>query len=90
MKVRMKEEFTTYLVRESIDIDTYFYPELEGMDEQEVRDYISDNGWEMPAPEGYEIYSSLAEALEAQDVIREKTYGEECSISVEKQHEEEE
>lgn len=90
MKVRIKEEYTTYLVREAIEIDADLYPELEGMDEMEIRDYISENGWDMPAPEGYEEYSSLSEALEAQDIVREKIYGEESVVSVEKQHEEEE
>jgi hypothetical protein len=90
MKVRIKEEYTTYLVREAIEIDADLYPELEGMDEMEARDYISENGWDMPAPEGYEEYSSLSEALESQDIVREKIYGEESVISVERQHEEEE
>lgn len=90
MKVRIKEEYTTYLVREAIEIDADSYPELDGMDEMEIRDYISENGFDMPAPAGYEEYSCLSEALEAQDVIREKIYGEESVVSVEKQHEEEE
>ena len=90
MKIRIKEEYTTYVVREAIEIDAYSYPELDGMDEMEIRDYISENGWDMPSPEGYEEYSSLSEALESQGIAREKIYGQETAVSVESRHEEEE
>lgn len=64
--VNVVESQTTYLTRESIEIDTDNYPELSNMTEEEVKAYITENAWEMKSTEG--DYFSLGEELTEQDL----------------------
>jgi hypothetical protein len=65
LKLYAEETFTTTLTRERVIIDTEDYPELEGMDEDQISDYIDENVWNMkPTEDG--IYSSLGEELSDQ------------------------
>ena len=47
MEIRITESFITYAVKDSIDIDPSFYPELDGMTEDQIKAHIEENGWEM-------------------------------------------
>jgi hypothetical protein len=47
LTVNVVESQTTYLTRESIEIDTDNYPELSNMTEDEVKNYITENAWDM-------------------------------------------
>jgi hypothetical protein len=48
-------------------INTEDYPELEGMNENEISDYIDNNVWDMkPTNDG--VYSSLGEELSETDI----------------------
>lgn len=80
LNIRMTESYETFIVRASLEIDTKYYPQLEGLSEQEVIDYISENGDDMEQtnPDGY--YSSLREELMDQDVVRDKVYNEDTAI----------
>ena len=42
LKLYVEETFTTIATREHIEIDTDNYPELEGMTEDEISDYIDE------------------------------------------------
>jgi hypothetical protein len=65
LKLYAEETFTTTLTRERVMIDTDNYPELKGMDEDQISDYIDEHVWDMkPTEDG--IYSSLGEELSDQ------------------------
>lgn len=74
---RMVEHFRTMVVREPIEINVEDYPELNGMTEEEMQDYISENWYDMnPTGKVDYVESLLEECLEA-DIIREKIYDDE-------------
>ena len=82
LKLYVEETFTTTATREHIEIDTDNYPELEGMTEDEISDYIDENVWDMkPSEDG--IYSSLGEELSDQTIYDEHIGGEETEFYVE-------
>lgn len=70
--LRMNESFTTYVFRESLTINTDDYPELQGMTEEEAKEYIKENAYEMAPPSDFDWADNLSDALEQQDAIREK------------------
>lgn len=82
VKIYQTESYTTYVVRESITIDLDDYPELEGMSNEEIIEYLNDNGGDMK-PQNDEFYDSLSDELFDKDVIRDKISGEEFSFNVE-------
>ena len=43
--LRMIETYSTFISRESLTINTDDYPELQGMTEEEAKDYISSNAF---------------------------------------------
>jgi hypothetical protein len=61
LTVNVVESQTTYFTRESIEIDTDNYPELNNMTEDEVKNYITKNAWDMKSLD--ENYYSLGEEL---------------------------
>jgi len=82
LKLYVEETFTTTATRESIEIDTNNYPELEGMDEDQISDYIDEHVWDMkPTEDG--IYSSLGEELSDQSAYDEHIGGDETTFYVE-------
>lgn len=76
------ESYTTWLVREPVEIDTDNYPEMEGMTEDEVKDYIRENVYDMKSTND-EWYESLGEELNEMDVRRDKIYNEETDVTFE-------
>jgi hypothetical protein len=64
------ESFCTWVIREPVEIDTDNYPELEGMSEDEAKEYIRENASEM-APTSDWAESLMDECLQS-DVRREK------------------
>lgn len=82
IKIYQTESYTTYIVREGITIDLDDYPELEGMTNEEIVDYLEDNSSDMK-PQNNEFYDSLSDELFDKDVIRDKISGEDFSFSVE-------
>jgi hypothetical protein len=78
--LRMTESFTTFISRESITINTDDYPELQGMTEEEAKEYISSNAYEMAAPSDCDWADNLSDALEQQDTIKEKITDNEFEI----------
>ena len=82
IEVRMTESYSTWVVRESLEINVENYPELEGMTEEEMTDYIMSNASDMK-PTNDDYYESLYEELLGMDVTREKITGEDSEIIVE-------
>ena len=76
ISVRMVEYYNTMVVRESVEINVEDYPELYGMTEEEMQDYISEN-WNEMKPTDDEYLESLREECSESDVVREKITGEE-------------
>lgn len=73
------EGYSTWIVREPIEIDTDNYPELEGKSQEEIKEYIRENMWDMKAVDT-ETYESLGEELMEMDIRRDKIYGEETGV----------
>ena len=71
ISVRMVEYYNTMLVKEPVEINVEDYPELNGMTEEEMQEYISEN-WENMKPTNDEWYESLWEECNQAEVIREK------------------
>ena len=82
IEVRVTESYSTWVVRESMEINVADYPELEGMTEEEMSDYITSNASDMKSS-NEEWYDSLYEELLQMDVTREKITGEETEVVVE-------
>ena len=73
------ESYTTWLVREPVEIDTDNYPEMDGMSEDEVKEYIRENLHDMRATND-EWYGSLGEEIDQMDIRRDKIYNEESDV----------
>lgn len=82
IKLNAEESYTTTLYRESMEIDTDNYPELDGMSEDEISDYIDNNIWDMK-PVNSDLYESLGEELMDKDVENDHIGGEETTFYVE-------
>jgi hypothetical protein len=76
ISVRMVEYYNTMVVREAVEINVEDYPELNGMTEEEMQNYISQN-WDEMKPTDDEYLESLREECQESDVVREKITGEE-------------
>jgi hypothetical protein len=69
-KVGYIEYPQSVLIYESLDIDVSNYPELAGMTDDEISDYIKENSSEMKPTNDF--YDSLHDELMDQDIVREK------------------
>lgn len=69
--VRMVEYYNTMLVKEPVEINVEDYPELNGMTEEEMQEYISEN-WNDMKPTNEEWYESLWEECNQAEIVREK------------------
>lgn len=76
ISVKMVEYYNTMVVREAVQINLEDYPELNGMSEEEMKDYIKDN-WSDMKSTNEEWYDSLYDECMQSDVMREKITGEE-------------
>jgi hypothetical protein len=81
IKIYAEESYTTTITREAMEIDTDNYPELEGMTEDEISEYIDNNAWDMKATD--ELYSSLGEECVDQSLSYDSISGYEETIFVE-------
>ena len=84
IKVFYTEGYSTWIVKEPIEIDTDDYPELNGLSKDEIEKYLTKNATEMKSSEGDEpnMYSLYDEASEQND-IRVKEYGHETNFEIE-------
>ena len=70
ISVGLTESYSTWVVRESIEINIEDYPELVGMNEEEIQDYIRCNSGDMKSNDEYS--DSLYDELIQRDVVRDK------------------
>lgn len=82
VEVSVFESYTTYIRKKPLVINTSDYPELDGMDEDEIQVYILENGWDMKPMNG-DVYESLMEELNNQDIEWDKNDNEDFNIIVE-------
>ena len=82
IKIHQTESFTTYIVSEAVTIDLDDYPELEGMTNEEIADYLDGNSCDMK-PTNEEDYECLSDEVVEMDILKEKITGEHFSYLVE-------
>ena len=78
ISVRITESYSTWVVRESIELNIEDYPELMGMNGDEIRDYIKCNSGYMKSNDEYS--DSLYDELIQKDVVRDKITDEDWDI----------
>ncbi len=81
IKLHAEETYTTTVYHEKMEIDTDNYPELAGMDEDQISDYIDNNIWDMK-PVNSDLYESLGEELLDKDVETDHIGGEETTFYI--------
>jgi hypothetical protein len=81
LKIYAEESYTTTITKTAMEIDTDNYPELEGMTEDEISEYIDKNVWDMKPTD--ELYSSLGEEALDKDMNYDHIGGEETIFYVE-------
>ena len=75
------ESYSVWICREPIEIDTDNYPELNGMSEDEIKEYIRENSYDMKSVNDDDgMYSSFGEQLYQTDIRRDKNYNEEMGV----------
>ena len=79
INVYATESFVTWLVREPVQIDTNDYPELDGLSDDDVKEYIRANAYDM-RPTNEDWYDSLGDELDEMDVRRDKIHSQESDI----------
>ena len=82
VEVSVYESYTSYLRKKPLVINIADYPELDGMNEDEIQTYILKNGSEMK-PMDSNVYESLMEELNNQDTEWDKIDNEDFNIIVE-------
>jgi hypothetical protein len=80
IKFGVIESFSTAIWREPLTITVSDYPELEGMTEQEMKEYIQNNFWDMKASEENDWGGTLYDELVDGDITKDKIYDEEKEI----------
>lgn len=84
IKVFYTEGYATWVVKEPIEIDTADYPELEGMNVDEIESYLDENASQMKSTAGEDPDSfSLYDELNEQEDTRVKEYNHETNFKVE-------
>lgn len=66
------ESYMTYVVRNPIEIETDNYPELAGMSEDEAKEYIRENAWDMKPSEDQDWPDSLGQECMESDILNDK------------------
>lgn len=90
LQIRQTEYYETYVVRDSIVIDTDDFPNLRGLTQEEAIEYIKNEDLTEVYPEEgseWDTYSqykmSLSEIVGEQDIIKDKIYNDTYTILVE-------
>jgi hypothetical protein len=83
MKIYITESFHTQIIKDSIEFDPTRFPELEGMNEEQILDYLNQNSSDMYLSEEDEQNDwSLYDVLTEQNTEREKEKNYETHIHV--------
>jgi hypothetical protein len=76
IKVRMTESYSTWIVREPVELNVEDYPELSGMTQEEMEEYISEN-WDSMKATNDSLYDSLVEECRDSDIESDRVVDEE-------------
>ena len=82
VEISVYQSYTAYIRKKPLLINLSDYPELEGMNEDEIQTYILENGDSMK-PMNNDVYESLLDELKDQDVEWDKYDNEDFNIIVE-------
>jgi hypothetical protein len=82
VEVSVYESYTTYLRKKPLVINITDYPELDGKNEDQIQEYILENGHDMK-PMNNDVYESLFDELIDQDIDWDKLDNEDFNIIVE-------
>ena len=82
LNIYANESYETWLKKQSLEIETDDYPELNGLSEDEIRDYIEENAWQMK-PTNSNDYDSLVEELLDMDIEHDTISNEDFTIGFE-------
>jgi len=74
IKVGLLEYSNRMLVHEKLELDVTKYPELEGMDEDQILAYIKENAHKMNPTDETGWEDSLYDELMEMDIVRDKEY----------------
>ena len=56
LKIQLSEGYHTWILKKSIEIDTENYPELQGMEKEQVLEYLKENSDNMDFNDGEKTY----------------------------------
>ena len=76
IQIGITETFTTTVIREKLTITVSDYPELEGLSEEEIQDYLIVNATALIAKDG----TSLWAKMEAMNVVSERVTDEDTEV----------
>lgn len=83
LKIQIVEGFDVTIWKKPIEIDTDDYPQLEGMSQEEVMEYLNKNSDSLPASAGGDVDDwSLYDDLMDQDKELEKEKNNEIHINL--------
>jgi hypothetical protein len=85
-KVCATESYCSYMIREDITIDVDDYPQLQGMTDEEILEFVERNASNI-YKKGDEDSWSLWDEMMEQDIRRDKITGEEVGVIIEKDDE---
>jgi len=74
--VRMTESYSTWIVREPVELNVEDYPELSGMSQEQMEEYISEN-WDSMKATNDSLYDSLVEECRDSDIESDRVVDEE-------------
>lgn len=78
IEVYWTETYSTFVSRGPVTITISDYPELEGMSEEEIKDYIRENAADMSPTSDWA--DNLSDELEQSDIIKEKVTDQDYEI----------
>ena len=86
-KVSAMESYCTTIYREEITINVDDYPQLEGMTDEEILEFVQFNASDIYKKGDEENGYSLWDEMIEQDIERERIKGEEVDVIIEKDEE---
>ncbi len=86
-KVCATEAYCTWIVREDIVIDVDDYPQLKGMTDEEILEFVEYNASDIYKEGQEEDEWTLWDEMMEQDIRREKITGEEVGVIIKKDDE---
>jgi hypothetical protein len=79
MKIRMTNSFHTTEVYETIEINPNDYEELEGLSNDEIIEYLNENGYDFALIDGEEV-NIVDEIRFSKEIVKEKTSDEDIKF----------